>query len=138
VPILDDLPDDPKGTSKSMHAGWNYEEELKNRTPQAPYVIHQNEFNHSNPDYSKVVYSFYDVDEILVDAEDEGLISYADVTVGMDNLKFGHGSDDIDVVYVRNDRLEMDMQICRVHASFDETMREMQSGVRDDDDDDDS
>ena len=136
VERLSDLPENPTGSSKSMNAGWNYEEELRRRTPQAPYVIHQNEYNHSEPEYSKVVYTYYDVDSMIIDEEESPLI-YAGVSVGMDNLKFGHGSDDEDVVYVRNDRLETDMQICRVHRSYEEEVLGLQ-GVRDDDDDDDS
>jgi len=131
VPILDDLPENPVGTSKSMNAGWNYEAELKDRTPDAPYVIHQNEYNHSEPDYSKVTYTYYAVDDVVVDDDNEHPVPHGDIVVGLDNLKFGHGSDDVDVVFVRNDRLEMDMQICRVDRSFEEEVL----GLNRDDDD---
>jgi hypothetical protein len=137
VPILDDLPENPVGTSKSMNAGWNYETELETRSPEAPYVIHQNEYEHSQLEYSKVVYTYWAVDDVVTDTEDNHPIPHGDIVVGLDNLKFGHGSDDIDVVYVRNDRLDMDMQICRVNQSFEEEVLGLQ-GLRDDDDDDDS
>ena len=136
VPILDDLPENPKGTSKSMNAGWNYEKELKDRTPDFPYVIHQNEYEHSEEDYSKVTYTYWAVDDVVVDDETEHPVPHGDIVVGLDNLKFGHGSDDINVVYVRNDRLEMDMQISSIDRSFEEEVLGGQ-GVRDDDDDDD-
>jgi hypothetical protein len=131
VPILDDLPENPTGSSKSMNAGWNYEQEVLDRTPDFPYVIHQNEYNHSEPHYSKVVYTYYAIDDVVADDEDERPIPHGDIVVGLDNLKFGHGSDDEDVVYVRNDRLETDMQICRVNRSFEEEVLGM---TRDDND----
>lgn len=137
VPILDDLPENPVGTSKSMNAGWNYEKELANRTPDDPYVIHQNEYNHSNLNYKKVVYTYYAEDDYLVDPELGRPVLNGDVIVGVDNLKFGHGSDDIDVVHVRNDIQELDMQICRVNKSYEEEELGLHISLPDEDDDDD-
>lgn len=135
--ILDDLPEDPTETSKSMNAGWNYEEELRDRTPNAPYVIHQNEFMHSNMNYTKSTCTYYADDDFLVDDEAEHPLVDGDLIVGVDNLKFGHGSDDADVVYVRNDRLEKDMQITRLHRSYEEDVLGLRAGSMEDDDDDD-
>jgi hypothetical protein len=137
VPILDDLPENPVGTSKSMNAGWNYEQELQNRTPEEPYVIHQNEFNHSNLNYSKVEYTYYAEDDFLVDVSAGRPVVNGDVIVGVDNLKFGHGSDDSEVVYVRNDIQEMDMQISRLNRSYEEEELGLHRSLDDDDDDDD-
>lgn len=120
VPILDDLPEQPTGSSKSKNAHWSYEKELETRSPEHPYVIHQDEYNNSQEEYSKVVYTYYEVDDTLVDTEDDHPVPHADLIVGQDNLKWGHGSDDIDVVYVRNDNLDMDIQICRKYASYEE------------------
>jgi hypothetical protein len=137
VPILDDLPENPVGTSKSMNAGWNYEQELESRTPEAPYVIHQNEWNHSNLNYSKVTYTYFNVDDMLVDDETQNPVPHGADIVGEENLKFGHGSDDSEIVYVRNDRLEMDMQISRIDRSFEEDVLGLHGGLMEDDDDDD-
>lgn len=115
-----DLPEEPTDKTKSMHADWNYEQELKGRSPEEPYVIHQNEYEHSNPNYSKVVFTYYSVDDIIADTEDNHQISLAESTVGSQNLKFGHGADDVDTVYVRNDILEVDMKIERVNKSYEE------------------
>lgn len=138
VPILDDLPENPVETSKSMNAGWNYEQEVRNRSPEAPYIIHQNEFNHSNLNYTKAAFVYYEIDQVMTDLEDDEVIDM-DI-VGESNLKFGHGSDDINIVYVRNDELETDMQINRVHRSYAEAMadeRSVMDSMRDNDDDDD-
>lgn len=133
VPILDELPENSVETST-----WNYEQELLNRSPEAPYIIHQNEYNHSNLHYEKVVYTYYADDEYIVDAEDNRPVHNGDVIVGLDNLKFGHGSDDVDVVFVRNDIQELDMQICRLNRSYEEEELGLHhSSVLDDDDDND-
>lgn len=133
---LEDLPENPVGTSKSRDAGWNYEQELLHRTPEAPYVIHQNEYEHSNQEYSKVEYNYYRIDETLTDSEDDHVVTDAEAVVGSANLKFGHGSDDVNVVYVRNDHLELDMQITRLNQSFEEAILGLdRSGIDDDDDD---
>ena len=68
-----------------------------------------------------MTYTFYEVDEVMV--EESGTrqpLDHVDFAVGLQNLKWGHGSDDPDVVYVRNDRLEMEMEICRLHKSYEE------------------
>lgn len=139
VPILDDLPENPVPTSKSMNAGWNYEQELLKRSPDEPYIIHQNEYNHSNLNYSKVQYNFYAVDGYLVDPAQERpvLIGPIDTLVGNDNFKFGHGSDDSEVVYVRNDARELDMMICRIKRSYEEEELGLDGPSMEDDDDDD-
>lgn len=136
VPILDDLPENPTPTSKSRNAHWDYEEELKSRTPDEPYVIHQDEYNRSNLNYNKVVYTYYADDDVVTNSENDHPIPHGDIVVGLDNLKFGHGSDDSEVVYVRNDRLMTDMQICRLNASFEEEVLGMENMRSDDDDDD--
>ena len=55
-----------------------------------------------------------------MDDEDGHPLPHADIIVGQDNLRFGEGTDDEDVVFVRNDRLQTEMEICRKHASFEE------------------
>lgn len=134
VPILDDLPSNPVGSSKSKNANWSYAEELEKRSPSAPYVIHMDEFQHSQPDYTKVSYTYYAIDDVLVDDDDQHPIPHADLVVGQDNLKFGHGSDDINMVYVRNDRLNTDMEITRVNKSFEVEILGMSDGDDDDND----
>jgi hypothetical protein len=105
---------------------WDYEKELEGRTDEAPYVIHQNEFNHAESGYTQVTYTYYATDDVLV-GEDERPIPHGDLVVGQNNLKWGHGADDIDVVFVRNDKLELEMEICRVYRSYEETVLGLQN-----------
>ena len=96
---------------------WNFPKELESRNPEHPYVIHQSELGETR--YDHVTYTYYELDDVLCD-EDDTPLTHSDIVVGQNNLKWGHGSDDIDVVFVRNDKLELDMEICRSHKSYEE------------------
>jgi hypothetical protein len=97
---------------------WDYPAELAARTPDEPYVIHHDEFG-GTEEYGQVTYTYYAGDDVLV-GEDERPLPHADAVVGQNNLKWGHGSGNIDVVFVRNDKLQLEMEICRVPTSYEE------------------
>jgi hypothetical protein len=103
---------------KSKDDGWNYPLEMATREGKRSYVIHQDEFHQNTSEFNQVTYSFYSIDEVLADERDVK-VDRPDLIVGLENLeKFGHGADDVDVVYVRNDPLEMEFEICRVNKSY--------------------
>ena len=104
---------------KDKDRGWDYATELEARTEEHPYVIHQDEFMENKDDYSHVTMTYFAEDSVLVD-EDNHPVPHPDLVVGRDNLKFGHGTDDNDVVFVRNDRLQQEMEICRLPGSYEE------------------
>lgn len=116
----------PLVTEDAIAGLWSYEDELAARTEEEPYVIHQNEFMNSESQYPQVTYTYYANDDVLV-GEDERPIPHGDLVVGQNNLKWGHGTDDIDVVFVRNDKLALEMQICRVYQSYEETVLGLQN-----------
>jgi hypothetical protein len=103
--------------TQSPEKDWDYAEELKKRNNVDPYVIHQDEFRAHENNFSHVTYTYYAEDDVLVD-EDDTPLPHADLIVGVNNLRWGHGTDDDDVVYVRNPRLELEAEICRVHKSY--------------------
>jgi hypothetical protein len=105
---------------KDKDEGWDYQKEQAARTEREPYVIHQNEFMANDTEYEQVVYTYYAEDDVLVDEGNGHPLPHADLIVGVNNLRFGHGSDDIDVVFVRNEERELEMQICRKAASYEE------------------
>jgi len=98
---------------------WDYLKEVESRSSDAPYVIHQDEFAKSETGYTQVVYTYYATDDVLTDVENHPL-PHPDVVVGQDNLRFGHGTDDEDVVFVRNEHMELEMEICRVAKSYEQ------------------
>ena len=101
-------------------ADWNYPEEIQNRSEDRPYVIHQDEFKLGESGYDQTTYTYYAVDEVMVEEGSRDPLTNVDFSVGLENLKFGHGTDDIDVVFVRNDKLELEYEICRLHTSYEE------------------
>jgi hypothetical protein len=98
---------------------WDYSAEMKNRTPHKPYVIHYDEFHESNnEERSQEVYTYYEGDEVLADTRDT-VIENVDDLIGLENLaRFGHGSHDVNVVYIRNERISMDMEINKHDGKF--------------------
>lgn len=101
--------------------GWNYEEELKNRNPTEPYVIHQDEHREGpgeDEDYDKVHLTYFEGDDILSDDRDQ-VVDERDKIVGVANLsKFGHGSGDPNIVYIRNDQLACDIEVVRSTGKY--------------------
>ena len=100
--------------------GWNEEEELESRSDDAPYIISKHEYHNTNPDYVKADYTYYEVDDIIIDGGTVP-IPNVDSLLGEENLKkFGHGSGHKDKVYIRNEELETDFEIDRTQGDFSE------------------
>lgn len=116
---------------------WDYQKEMAARVKGEPYVIHQDEFMENTPGYERVVYTYYAGDDVLVDEETGHPLPHADIIVGRNNLKFGHGTDDEDVVFVRNDERELQMEICRTNDSYEEKVLGLENSHDDDDEDSD-
>jgi hypothetical protein len=115
---------------------WDFVVELKSRLGQEAYVIHQNEFHENGPKYKQVTYTYYQGDHVLTD-EDESRLSIDNVIGSSNNLQFGHGTDDEDVVFIRNDKLKLDMEVCRTPKSWEEEVLGIENPVNADDDDED-
>lgn len=108
----DDPQDDPSTDA------WNYEQEAASRGSVFPFVVHHDEFVLNEDDYEQVTLTYYSEDDVLADERDQILPDQNSV-VGLENLqKFGHGSEDPNVVYIRNPRLEVDYEVCRSEGSF--------------------
>lgn len=116
---------------------WDYERELKHRTdnPDDPYVLHQEEYMAEETGYRQVVYTYYALDDVLVGEDEVHPLPHADLIVGVNNLQFGHGTDDANVVYVRNNEHKLEMEIVRVNKSYEEEILGIESTLEDDDDD---
>ncbi len=92
---------------------FDYEAELKRRDPDAPYLITEEEFMEAGPNYEQVNFTYYAGDGVLTNVNDEVIDNIA-ATVGADNLmRFGDGSNDENIVYVRNIKLEMDIEVAQ-------------------------
>lgn len=101
--------------------GWDYEAEIARRRPEFPYVIHEDE-RHEKEGYTHTELTYYAGDDVLTDSDDKP-IEEIDKVVGAANLeKFGHGSGDKDVVFIRNDALELEVEVQRDEGSYSEVV----------------
>lgn len=116
---------------KDKNEGWDYGVEVSQRSNLHPYIIHQDEFAQQEEGYERETLTYYAVDAVLTD-EDEQKIDNPDQTVGLANLgNFGHGADDYHVLYIRNDPLETDYEVCLVAASYAETVQGLSNDATD-------
>lgn len=115
----DDDDDDFETLVISNHddGDWDYEAELSTRDPRAPYVIHQEEFINDEMGYHQETLSYYAGDDIMADTDDTPIYNYSGL---MGELKFGHGSRDPNVVYIRNDAIHMEWEVLLNPGAFSE------------------
>lgn len=136
--VIEDYPDPMNETHSVFVNGepldpneFDEVEEQLARKNGVPYVITQaeldiNEFNHEN-----VILTWFAAgEETLVD-ENEKPIDDVENTVGRDNLnKFGRGSGDSNVVYIRNEARGVDYEVIKDAGSYMEKVL----GITDDED----
>jgi len=93
------------------------DEELERRNG-VPYIISHDEFYNNEWEFEEGQLTYYEGDDTLTDSRDEPIPQqYA--TVGELTLeKFGHGSNDPNIVYVCNEKMEMIFEICRSNKSY--------------------
>lgn len=107
-------------SSKDKNDGWSFPKELARRTPDEPHIIHQDEFANNDSEYQQTTYIYYVEDDVLVD-EDETVINNRENLIGHNVLtRFGHGTDDYNILYIRNPLLELEIEICRSPGSYEE------------------
>lgn len=96
-----------------------YKEEIEARTKDRPYIISQEEWDDNDPNHEQVEMTYYEGDKIVADPNDKA-VALVDETIGWDNLRFGHRSNDNDVVYIRHDTYTLDMMIVRDERKYGE------------------
>lgn len=110
--IIEDQTVSPEQIRQSIFAEtddeWDYVAEVSSRSNLKPYIVHKDEFFGEEVDYNQLTLNYYAGDDIMTDAEESPLYNYRQI-VG--ELRFGHGSGDPKVVYVRNDKLKTEYEI---------------------------
>jgi hypothetical protein len=105
-------------TEKDKDKDWSYPFELSQRSPNRPYILHQDEFFLNESGFQQTAYTYYAGDDFLID-EDETVIHNRENLIGAKTLeRFGHGADDYNVLFVRNPHLELEFEICRLPGSY--------------------
>lgn len=97
---------------------FDLERELEFRNPELPYVISFEEFSENVGGFEQAELTYYQADGILVRADDS-IVFEVDMTVGEQNLlRFGHGSQDDNIVYIRNEITDIDFEVKRSMGSY--------------------
>jgi hypothetical protein len=94
---------------------WDQEAEDRERTPSTPYVLHKDEYWREERGYSQTTLTYYEGDDILVDQEDVPIYGFNSIVGAM---QFGHGTDDPNVFYVRNDSLKAEYEIIKDRGRY--------------------
>lgn len=116
---------------KDKFEGWSYPFELSQRNWKKPHIIHQDEFATGETEYAQTTYTYYAGDNVLVDT-DNTVLHNRENLIGTEALRrFGHGSDDLNIVYVRNTELELEIEIVRDLGRYEVEVQ----GLEEDDED---
>lgn len=95
---------------------WDMTAEVASRDRNIPYVIHVDERHEE--DYTESTLTYYAGDDVLCDDQDK-VIDDQDLVVGVGNLdKFGHGSGDASIVYIRNDKLGIEVEVIKSDKTY--------------------
>jgi hypothetical protein len=97
--------------------GWDYEAELLAREGQTIFVIHADEYNAQEEDYAQITLTYYEGDDLMAD-DNNDMVTNHERTVG--ELRFGHGSNDPNLCYIRNVEREADYEVLRHTGKFTE------------------
>lgn len=90
--------------------GWDLEEEMKNRRSTEPYVIHKDEYFEDDQGFTQVQLTYYAGDDMLCDEEDKPVYNFDRI---LGQMKFGHGSGDPAIFYVRNETRRAEYEVVR-------------------------
>lgn len=109
-----------EGYEPSEDLVWDDEAEKSQRTNDKPYIISHDEFYEASPDYEQDELIYYDVDSVL--ADNQGIpVPDPETTVGEVHLDmFGHGSKNANTLFIRNDKLQLDMEITKANGRYSE------------------
>ena len=100
----------------------DYEAEVKNRDTEKPYILGYEEFIEAEFGWEQTTVTYFEGDDVLADDRDV-IIDDVDMTVGLNNLqRFGHGSRDNNVLYIRNERLELELEVVRSTGKYAEVI----------------
>lgn len=94
---------------------WDMDAEIEGRDEESPYILHIEEFMNDERGYGQTTLTYYEGDDVLVDDKDVPIYNQSG-TVG--NLRFGHGSNDQNVVYIRNAKLHSEFEVILDHGFY--------------------
>jgi hypothetical protein len=89
---------------------WDYavEDKYREANPDGPYVLHEDEYIRNDLGFRQSTLTYYSKDEILADDNETPMYNFKALT---GDLRFGHGSGNENIVFVRNAALRMEWEI---------------------------
>jgi hypothetical protein len=102
-----------EGVPMGSDVAFDYEAEIAQRSETEPYIISKDEFGQNEKEYEQVELTYYEGDDVLADDKQKHIPDADDVAGDLNLHRFGHGSGDNNILYVRNDRLEQDYVIVK-------------------------
>jgi hypothetical protein len=95
----------------------NFNPADEDRSEDEPYVISLAEFHNDEEDFDKITVRYFEEDETLTEELRKETMPLD--SVGVENLdRFGVGSQNEDVVYIRNEQLQIDFEVIRDEGSY--------------------
>ena len=91
------------------------------RRTDIPYIVSADEFHEEGGEHEKVSLTWWSVDKVLTDERDVPIRDMSLLVVDF-HEKFGHLSEDEHIVYVRNGKLRLDIEVVHRPDSFTETV----------------
>lgn len=97
---------------------WDMNKELLARgsEPRLPHVIHVEEWVENSSGFDQVELVYYEGDDVL--ADEDGVVIHPTSPVVGQSLPFGHGSRDLNIVYIRNPKLEGEYCVYRDRGTY--------------------
>lgn len=101
---------------------WDQEAEEDSRRNGVPFIISKAEYYEGELGFTQMHLSYYEDDDVLTDDEDTP-VPDIDGIAGQDNLqKFGYGSGDPRVLYIRNEAQQVDFEVTLEKRSYSSAM----------------
>lgn len=104
--------------SKSNAEKFDYDAEMANRESGKPYVITRDEFMQNETEYDQITLTYFAGDDVLTDDQDKPIENTNRVVGDANLMKFGYGSKDNRVVYVRNDKMDSEFEIIKHDGKY--------------------
>ena len=100
---------------------WDWEAELNMRSDKTIYVITREEFDDDNLGYRQSTVNWYEGDRMLADENGDAIYNWTS-HIG-NELPFGHGSGDENVLFVRNENLRWEYCVTKDPGRFDQEVQ---------------
>jgi hypothetical protein len=92
--------------------------ELTKKAGREPWIIEQERFLENEDGYSQITLTYYQGDMVLAETPSDKVVDNFVRIIGRDNLYFGRGSKDPNIVYIRNDTMGTDFEVVRSNGTY--------------------